>query len=77
MTVKIDNTEPNVFPVIETVDSAISKPSLSSSPWIRGAPHNGFSLLIRTLWLQGRPFDRRGSGKPLSSTDRPFAPAPV
>ena|SRR5260221_10232072 len=32
---------------LETVDSAISNPSLSSSPWMRGAPHNGFSLLIR------------------------------
>ena len=27
---------------LETVDSAISNPSLSSSPWMRGAPHNGF-----------------------------------
>jgi hypothetical protein len=32
---------------LETVDSAISNPSFSSSPWMRGAPHNGFSLLIR------------------------------
>src|SRR5262249_33577723 len=32
---------------LETVDSVSSNPSLSSSPWIRGAPHNGFSLLIR------------------------------
>ena len=31
---------------LETVDSATSKPSLSSSPWLRGAPHNKFSLLI-------------------------------
>jgi hypothetical protein len=31
---------------LETVDSATSKPSLRSSPWMRGAPHNGFSLLI-------------------------------
>src|SRR5262245_43188053 len=31
---------------LETVDSATSKPILSSSPWMRGAPHNGFSLLI-------------------------------
>jgi hypothetical protein len=51
---------------VETVDSAISNPSLSSSPWMRGAPHNGFSLLIRwmssrssrlTLCLPGRPRD--------------------
>ena len=49
---------------LETVDSAISNPSLSSSPWMRGAPHNGFSLLIHwmssrssrlTLGLPGRP----------------------
>jgi cytochrome c2 len=33
----------------ETVDSATSSPSFSSSPWIRGAPHNGFSLLIRRM----------------------------
>jgi hypothetical protein len=48
------------------VDSAISNPSLSSSLWMRGAPHNGFSLLIRwmssrssrlTLGLPGRPRD--------------------
>src|SRR5262245_6667414 len=31
----------------ETVDCATSKPSISSSPWIRDAPHFGFSLLIR------------------------------
>src|SRR6266849_4265828 len=50
----------------ETVDSATSNPSFSSSPWIRGAPHNGFSLLIRRMrsrssWsilgLPGRPWD--------------------
>jgi hypothetical protein len=42
------------------------KPSLSSSPWMRGAPHNGFSVLIcrirsrnsrLTLGLPGRPRD--------------------
>ena len=52
----------------ETVDSATSNPSFSSSPWIRGAPHNGFSLLIRRmrlrsscsiLGLPGRPWDFR------------------
>src|SRR5215469_14113328 len=31
---------------LETVDSATTKPSLRSSPWMRGAPHNGLSLLI-------------------------------
>jgi hypothetical protein len=34
---------------LETVDSAISNPSFSSSPWIRGAPHRVFSLLIRRI----------------------------
>ena len=33
----------------ETVDWATSNPSISSSPWIRGAPHSGFSLLIRRM----------------------------
>src|SRR6266702_8896062 len=32
-----------------TLDWATSKPSLSSSPWMRGAPHNGFSALIRRI----------------------------
>src|SRR6266567_4652001 len=32
-----------------TLDSATSKPSLSSSPWIRGAPHSGLSTLIRRI----------------------------
>jgi len=33
----------------ETVDWATSKPSISNSPWIRDAPHSGFSLLIRRI----------------------------
>ena len=46
---------------LDTVDSASSKPSLSNSPWIRGAPHNGFSRLIRRIRsrrsrsIRGRP----------------------
>ena len=36
----------------ETVDWATSNPSIKSSPWIRDAPHNGFSLLIR--WIRSR-----------------------
>src|SRR5271169_6268026 len=36
----------------ETVDWATSKPSFRSSPWIRDAPHSGFSLLIR--WMRSR-----------------------
>jgi hypothetical protein len=37
---------------LETVDSAISNPSLSSSPWMRGAPHNGFCPAVA---LAARP----------------------
>src|SRR5215510_5853457 len=33
----------------DTVDWATSKPSIRSSPWIRDAPHLGFSLLIRRM----------------------------
>src|ERR1700688_3939826 len=31
---------------LATLDCATSNPSLSSSPWMRGAPQSGFSLLI-------------------------------
>jgi hypothetical protein len=31
---------------LATVDCATLKPSLSSSPWMRGAPHSGFARLI-------------------------------
>jgi hypothetical protein len=34
---------------LATVDWATSIPSISSSPWIRGAPHSEFSLLIRRM----------------------------
>src|SRR5205807_265484 len=37
---------------LETVDWATAKPSIRSSPWIRDAPHSGFSLLIR--WMRSR-----------------------
>ncbi len=33
----------------DTVRSEMSKPSLSSSPWMRGAPHVGFSATIRKI----------------------------
>jgi hypothetical protein len=33
----------------ETVRSEMSKPSLSSSPWMRGAPHVGFSATMRKI----------------------------
>jgi hypothetical protein len=44
-----------------TVDWASSDPSFKSSPWIRGAPHSGFSTAIRRIRLRsslstgGRP----------------------
>jgi hypothetical protein len=34
---------------LATLDCATSNPSLSSSPWMRGAPHSGFSTLIRRI----------------------------
>ena len=34
---------------LATLDCATSKPILSSSPWIRGAPQSGFSMLIRRI----------------------------
>jgi hypothetical protein len=48
-----------------TLDCAISNPSLSSSPWMRGAPQSGFSTLIRrinarsSVSIRGRPPCRR------------------
>jgi hypothetical protein len=35
---------------LETVDSATSKPSLSSSPWIRGAPQR-WGNRPTSLWI--------------------------
>ena len=60
---------------LATVDWAISMPSLSNSPWIRGAPQSGFSRLIRRTRLRmsagraGRPttrcdFQRQNRRKP-------------
>ena len=34
---------------LDTAASETSKPSILSSPWIRGAPHNGFSRDIRRI----------------------------
>src|ERR1019366_4412613 len=34
---------------LATLDCANSNPSLSSSPWMRGAPQSGFSTLIRRI----------------------------
>ena len=40
---------------LPTVDSETSNPSINSSPWIRGAPHSGFSLLIRRISARSSP----------------------
>ena len=46
---------------LATLDCAISNPSLSSSPWMRGALQSGFSRLIRrintriSVSISGRP----------------------
>jgi hypothetical protein len=37
---------------LATLDYATSNPSLSNSPWIRGAPQSGFSTLNR--WISAR-----------------------
>jgi hypothetical protein len=34
---------------LATLDCATSNPSLSSTPWMRGAPQSGFSTLIRRI----------------------------
>src|SRR5437764_375449 len=57
-----------------TLDCATSKPSLSSSPWIRGAPHSGLSTLIRRInarrfaaiavGLQGSGISNAGESRP-------------
>lgn len=49
----------------DTVGSEMSKPSSSSSPWIRGAPQFGFSLFMRLI------ADRRNTLHP--STGRTHA----
>src|SRR5207248_241960 len=67
-----------------TLDSATSKPSLSSSPWIRGAPHSGLSALIRRISARrsastcGRPprerdFHRQYRRKPVRCQHDPTA----
>src|SRR5258708_12972490 len=42
-----DRPRPLLAMYLATVDCAIWKPSLSSSPWMRGAPQSRFSLFIR------------------------------
>jgi len=34
---------------LATLDCATLNPSLSNSPWMRGAPQSGFSMLIRRI----------------------------
>jgi hypothetical protein len=52
---------------LATLDCATSNPSLSSSPWMRGASQSGFSMLIRrisarsSVSTRGRPPRRRDS----------------
>jgi hypothetical protein len=40
---------PNAHGAQSARDDATSNPSLSSSPWMRGAPQSGFSMLIRRI----------------------------
>src|ERR1700675_1362622 len=47
---------------LETVDWATSNPTSGVSPWIRGAPHSGFSLLIRQM--RSRRLSRSTFGRP-------------
>src|SRR6266403_2297428 len=66
---------PPSFMYLATLDCAISNPSLSSSPWMRGAPQSGFSTLIRRINTRsavsicgrppwGRDFQRQEQRKP-------------
>ena len=45
----------------------MSMPSFSSSPWIRGAPHSGFSRRIRRISSRQEPISRGELG-PLHGT---------
>src|SRR5258707_3124910 len=60
---------------LPTVAWLILMPSLSSSPWMRGAPHNGLALLIRRIKARisvsvlGRPGRR--------DRQRPCRPKPL
>jgi hypothetical protein len=66
---------------LATVDWATSMPSLSSSPWTRGAPHNPFARLIPRIrsrisrGIAGRPpldrdFQRQKALYPPMPTDQ-------
>src|SRR5262245_31029017 len=56
---------------LATLDCATANPSLSNSPWIRGAPHSGFSMLIRRIKA------RRSVSICGPSSKRARLPAPV
>jgi hypothetical protein len=55
---------------LATLDCATSNPSLSSSPWMRGAPQSGFSMLIRRIGA-------RSSVGPRSPSQWTRLPTPV
>jgi hypothetical protein len=52
---------PAAAPNLPTLVSPMSMPSLSSSPWIRGAPHSGFS---RFIWRISFRISRETGGRP-------------
>ena len=67
---------------LATLDCATSNPSLSSSPWMRGAPQSGFSMLIRRI--NTRRSSRSAAALPVSASSnanngesRPDANAPA
>src|SRR5882757_9124964 len=50
---------PVAYDVLATLVSPTSMPSLSNSPWMRGAPQSGFSrLILRISWRTS--FDTAG-----------------
>ena len=61
----VEHAEGRLGMTLETVRSDTSKPSMSSSPWMRGAPQFGFSVaILRTrartsAVVPGRPAFRR------------------
>src|SRR5258705_8514861 len=56
---------------LATLVCPISMPSLRSSPWIRGAPHNGLAMLISRISV------RISGGNSRPSATRSRLPAPV
>src|SRR6516165_4146212 len=58
-----------------TLARETSKPSLSNSPWMRGAPHSGLSTLIRRISAHPRTVARvrprasRGQPQPRPNAD--------